>query len=179
MRRLLWLLVLSAPALAQTSDSTTLNITFTSGLFSIRNVGAASHQFSPIGVEATLAGQVPLQLRSTPTFLITNIGNPTGWSVTLSETHSFGADVHLDYLPGTGNIGRLTGFRLPDDLERDQDFGGSLGSGRKVLSAPARSNQGFFLYSPAAARWSLTTPAGQPVSGRFEWTLQATLNATP
>lgn len=180
MKRVLFVLLASAPGWAQTSDSTTLNITFTSGLFSIRNVGSAAHEFSPITFESTLSGTtLPLQLRSSPTFLVTNIGNPTGWSVTLSETHNFTTDLQLDYQPGAGHVGRLSGLELPGDLTHDQDLGGSLRSGRKVLSAPARTNQGFFLYTPAASRWTLSFPSQQSASGRFNWTLQATLSANP
>ncbi|MFN8609847.1 MAG: hypothetical protein U0931_20070 [Vulcanimicrobiota bacterium] len=172
-------LLLSAPSPAQTVESTTLNITFVSGLFSIRNVGSANHYFSPVSVENLIGSQVPLTLTSTPTFLITNIGNSQGWSVNLSASHGSEHTLELDYLPGNGPIRRLTGLRLPGDLEQDADYGGSLAIGRKVLSAPANTNQGLFLYAPASDRWLLLLPAQERNAGQFNWTLQATLNALP
>ncbi|MBS2039677.1 hypothetical protein JST97_32125 [bacterium] len=175
-----WLLVmLAAPVPAQTADSTTLNITFSSGIFSINNVGSPVHSFSPLSVDNLVGTQTPLRLTSTPRFLITNIGNAQGWSLNLSAIHGPEHTLELDYQPGSGQIQRLSGLRLPGDLDLDADFGGGLASGRKVLSAPANTNQGLFLYSPAPDRWFLILPNQERKAGQFTWTLQATLNAAP
>ena len=173
-------LALSGVAGAQNIETVQLNVPLAAGTLSIRNVGPSTHAFVPITVDGQTRTNVPLTLQSPPVFSISNLGGNSGWSVTLSETHSSSQNLGLDYIPGAGTVIRTVGRSRHSDLRADSALAGnSLSAGRKVLSARARSNLGVFQYSLSSSQWRIPLIQAGTRSGSYSWTLQATLSARP
>ncbi|MBS2039678.1 hypothetical protein JST97_32130 [bacterium] len=192
----------SLPAAAQNTATQTLTLTINPGALSITGGGTTS-TFSPLAAPTLTTGQNALTLTNPPTFVINDArGTNAGWSVALttatnsSPSGTTVANQHLFYNVGNGgptltNLNTFTG-----SFEGTQG-GGGLGDGTgvtagtqdtnanpvKTISAAstAAGNAGSRNYRIGNA-WALQDVSGGgsiPLAGAYNWTMTATLSATP
>ncbi|MFN8609848.1 MAG: hypothetical protein U0931_20075 [Vulcanimicrobiota bacterium] len=192
----------SLPAGAQTTATQTLTLTINPGALSITGGGGTS-TFSPLAAPTLTTGQNALTLTNPPTFVINDArGTNAGWSVALSTVTNSApvgttvANQHLFYSVGGGaptltNVNTFTG-----SFEGTQG-GGGLGDATgvtasaqdananpvKTISAASASpgNAGTRNYRIGNA-WAIQDVSGGgsiPLAGAYNWTMTATLSATP